>query len=280
MDENLRTTVGCKLIGAGDTYNCGTEVIGLEFDVLGKELNFRIDVGQGQARLADIVPLARTLCTKITDVVVESILSNGGNFPCCKGCAACCARCLVPLSVPEALRLNEDTSALPEYQREAIFKACLLAARRILSQKPPKQFIDKTTDASQVSPAELNLVSNWYTRLKLPCPFLYKGLCSIYEQRPLACREHFVNGSAEACKGERGTAEVVEMPVQLPNALAQLAGELEGTSAEAVILPLALVWCEQNPERTEQTWPAVMMVKRFFEIVKVMASKNSTAVVA
>jgi len=191
VDENLRTTVGCKLIGVGDTYNCGTDVIGLELDVLGKELNFRVDVGQVRARLADIVPLARTLCTKITDVVVESILSDGGNIPCCKGCAACCARYLV-----------------------------------------------------------------------------------------LACREHFVNGSAEACKGERGTTEVVEMPVQIPNALAQLAGELEGTSAEAVILPLALVWCEQNPERAERTWPAVMMVKRFFEIVKAMASKNSTAVVA
>jgi len=36
VDENLRTTVGCKLIGAGDTYNCGTEVIGLELDGLEK----------------------------------------------------------------------------------------------------------------------------------------------------------------------------------------------------------------------------------------------------
>jgi Fe-S-cluster containining protein len=278
--ENLRTTVGCKLIGAGDTYNCGTEVIGLELDILGKELNFRIDVGQGQARLADIVPLARTLCTKITEVVVESIRSDGGRVPCCKGCAACCGPYLVPLSVPEALRLNEDISAVPEYQREAIFKACLLAAQRILSQKPPESFIGQATETSRVGPAELNLVSSWFASLKLACPFLYKDVCTIYEQRPLACREHFVNGSAEACKGERGIAEVVEMPVQLPNALAQLAGELEGTSVEAVILPLALVWCEENSQRAERTWPAVMMVKRFFEIVKAMASKNSTAVVA
>ena len=280
MDENLRTTVGCKLIGAGDTYNCDTEVIGLELDVLGKGLNFRIDVGKGQARLADIVPLARTICTKITDVVVESIRSDGGSVPCCKGCAACCGPYLVPLSVPEALRLNEDISALPEYQREAIFKACLLAARRILSQKPPESFIGQATDTSRVSPAELNLVSSWYTSLKLPCPFLYKGLCSIYEQRPLACREHFVNGSADACRGWPGIAEVVEIPVQLPNALAQLAGELEGTSAEAVILPLTLVWCGDNSERAERTWPAAMMVKRFFEIVKAIASKNSKEVVA
>jgi len=116
--------------------------------------------------------------------------------------------------------------------------------------------------------------------LKLACPFLDNGVCTIYEQRPLACREYFVNGSVEACRGQRGVAEVVEMPVQLPNALAQLASELEDTSVEAVILPLALVWCEDNPARVERTWPAAMMVKRFVEIVKAMAREDSTAVVA
>ncbi|GAF70141.1 unnamed protein product [marine sediment metagenome] len=161
-----------------------------------------------------------------------------------------------------------------------MFRACLLAAQRILNQKPPEQFIDQTAEALQASPAELNLVSSWYANFKLACPFLYNGVCTIYKQRPLACREYFVKGSAEVCRGERGTAEVVQMPVQLPNALAQLASELEDTSAEAVILPLTLVWYEQNPERAERTWPATMVVKRFFEIVKEMASKNSTAVVA
>jgi hypothetical protein len=69
------------------------------------------------------------------------------------------------------------------------------------------------------------------------------------------------------------------MPVQMTNALAELASELEGMSVEAVILPLALPWCEENSGRAGRIWPAAMMVKRFFEIVKTMASKNSTAVV-
>lgn len=75
------------------------------------------------------------------------------------------------------------------------------------------------------------------------------------------------------------TAEVVEMPVQMVDALAQLASELEGTGVEAVILPLALFWAQENVERAKQTRPAAMMVERFVEIVKVMASKNSTAVI-
>ncbi|MBA7679728.1 hypothetical protein ES703_88030 [subsurface metagenome] len=267
-------------MGVGDTYNCATEVIGLELDILGKEVNFHIDVGKGQARLADIVPLARTLCAKIIDVVLESIRSDGGRIPCCKGCAACCSRYLVPLSVPEALRLKKEISAEPGYRRESMSRACLLTARRILSQEPPKPFMGQPAQVSPAGPVDLDLVSDWYAGLKLACPFLDNNLCTIYERRPLACREYFVKGSAEVCKGQRGIAEVVAMPVQVPNALAQLASELEGTSVEAVILPLALVWCEDNPARAERTWPAAMMVKRFVEIVKAMARKDSTAVVA
>jgi len=203
--------------------------------------------------LADIVPLARTVCTQITDVVVESIRSDGGRIPCCKGCSACCKPGLVPLSVPQALRLKEEILAAPAYRRESMSRACLLAARRILSQKPPKPFIRQTAEASAVSQADLNLLSSWYASLNMVCPFLYNRVCTIYEQRPLACREHFVKGSARACKGQRGVAEVVGTPLQVPNALAQLASELEGTSVEAVILPLALVWCEDNQQRAERT---------------------------
>ena len=64
MAENLPITVGGEPNGAGDSYGSETEIIGLELDILGKEINFRIAVGQGQARLADIVPLAQAVCTK------------------------------------------------------------------------------------------------------------------------------------------------------------------------------------------------------------------------
>ncbi|MHC4595185.1 MAG: YkgJ family cysteine cluster protein [Planctomycetota bacterium] len=279
MAENPPITVGPGTIGTGDTYNCGTDVIILEFDVLGKEVNFPIGVGKGQARLADIVPLARKLCAKITDVVIESIRSDGGRIPCCKGCSACCKPGLVPLSIPQALRLKEEISAAPAYRRETMSRACLHAARRILSQKPPKAFMDRTSEASPAGPVDLDLVSDWYTSLKLICPFLENNLCNIYEQRPLACREYFIKGSAGACKGQGGIAEMVETPVQVTNVLARLASELEGTRVEAVLLPLVFVWCEENPERVERTWPAAMMVKKFVEIVKAMARKNSTAVV-
>ena len=137
-----------------------------------------------------------------------------------------------------------------------MWQACLLAARSILSQKPPESFTQQPAETSQV---HLNLISNWYADLKLSCPFLHNGLCGIYDRRPLACREHIVIGSAAACARQPGVAEVVKMPVQMPNVLAQLAGEFEGTNPEAIMLPLALVWFEQNNRRAHRTWPAISM---------------------
>lgn len=263
--------------GASTNYTSGKKVIGLEINILGKALNFRISVGKEQAKLSDIVPLARTLCDTITDVVVRRACGEGNHIPCGMGCSACCKRCLVPMSVPEALRFKEEIDAAPAYRRESIWESCLHSTRLILKQKPPKPLMPQTEEVSAMKSVDLNLVSNWYSNLKLACPFLCNHVCTIYEQRPLACREHFITGSARVCKGLRGTAEVLDMPVQLPNVLGKLASELEGTDVEAVILPLAPVWCEENSERAERSWLAEMMVKRFVEIVEAMAWKNMPA---
>jgi len=263
--------------GASGTFKNSKKVIGLELDVHGETLNFRIGIGKDRAKLADIVPLARTLSNSITEVVVRRARNNGDRIPCEKGCSPCCSRYLVPLSVPEALRFKQEIDAAPAYQRESAWGACLRAAQLILSQKPPKSFMNQT-EVSPTGSVDLNLVSNWYTSLKLRCPFLYDHSCSIYSQRPLACREHFIMGSVRVCRGLPGAAKVLDMPVRMPNVLGQLTSELEGTDVEAVIFPLALIWCRENPERADRTWPAEMMVKRFVEIAETMANSNISAV--
>ena len=56
--------------------------------------------------------------------------------------------------------------------------------------------------------------------------------------------------------------------------LGQLAAELEGTTVEAVMLPLVTVWYENNIERNKQTRPSEMMVKRFGELVENAAHED------
>jgi Fe-S-cluster containining protein len=266
------------LEGTKASENCcagRTEIIGLELDILGEPVNLRISAGAESATLAEIVPLARAVCTRITDAVIKKIRQKEDAIPCRAGCSACC-HYLVPLSVPEAFKITEEALAAPASRRMLMERLWLLAARRVLRQQPPPILTDPTPKQSAEDKAAQNAVSDWYRNLKLTCPFLSGGMCSIYEMRPLACREYFVKGSEKACAGGCGTAEKIQMPVRTAEVLTELASELEGTDPEAVMLPLVLIWHADNLNRSNRTWPAIEMVERFVEIVKETARHSAT----
>ncbi len=255
--------------------NCdsGVETISFELDILGEPVRFGINVAQKQARLSDIVPLVRTLSTKLALMVLEKLRRNGEFVPCCKGCSACCDY-LIPLSVPEAFRLREEVLAMPEEQGKAVLQLCLDTAKRILDKKPKEFDINELAGAeSQIKIIQLG---KWYAGIKLACPFLSDNLCASYEHRPIACREYIVTGSALLCEDERtDESQTVQMPVSVLQCLGQLTAELEQSNIEAVMLPLALPWAQENIERGERTWPAITMVERFVEILRAHSIEQS-----
>jgi len=243
------------------------KVIELEFEILGRILRYTIEVKNKPGKLADIVPIARSISSKIVAVVKDILCEDGQTVPCCKGCSACCYY-LAPLSIPEVFRFSEELLSMPADTGKEILESCLGSARKILDNMPVDSY-------------ELSCLSNWYAGLKLACPFLSDGFCMIYKNRPTACRENIVTGSAQMCKieGQNGK-QAIKMPVSITEALARLAAELEQSSVEAVMLPLALPWAEENRHRGDQTWPAPLIVEKFVNILKEMASKSSVAVVA
>jgi Fe-S-cluster containining protein len=244
----------------------GAETFSLELDILGKPVHACISVAPGQARLSDIVPLARALSSKFTLAMLESLRAAGESVACRKGCVACCSY-LVPVSVPEAFRLVEELSAMPTEKGRALLQSSLEAATRILA-KTPRDF-----ETHQLVPTNTGNASDqlgsWYAGLRLRCPFLSDKLCVTYDQRPIACREHAVTGAAGSCDVE-GTDEpdIVKMPVSVLECLGRLAAELEQSDLEAIMLPLALPWAEENIDRSSRTWSAVAMVERFIEIIQ------------
>lgn len=254
--------------GACEGKCCGEgRVIRLVLDVFGETVDLVIDVKNEQARLADIVPLARVVSTKITDKVGEIVRLNGAAIPCGKGCSACC-NYLVPLSVPEVFRLREEFFRMPLFRQLFLEERCLSAARRILAEQPPASFAEMATAGVADSAAELlNIASSWYADFELSCPFLCRRVCMIYEERPMACREHSVTGCSRTCAGGADEADGIYVPVRMSEVLGRLASELEGTSVEGLIMPLAVIWADENAQRDERTWPAPMMVERFVEIV-------------
>jgi Fe-S-cluster containining protein len=242
-------------------------IIKLVLDVFGQREQLAISVKDERIRLADIVPLARALSAKIADIVCERERLKGATIPCEKGCSTCC-NYLVPLAVPEVFRLCEEIHAMPLVRQVLIEQKCVKAAQQMLGERPPASFADLASADTAESTAELLcMTSNWYADFELNCPFLCKRMCTIYENRPMACREYAVTGCPEACSGGPGQAKGVYMPARMSEVLGRLARDLEGTNVEGLIMPLALIWGDDNAQRDSRTWPASEMVARFMEIV-------------
>ena len=274
MDIYYKSAGGNERFGMGDKSTSCSGIIGLELNIFGKKLEFSIVISTDRMRLADIVSPARDLSSKITKLLLDN---NIKNVPCRKGCSDCCSHHVVPLSIPGAFKLVEDISAAPDNIRELIWNNSLQVSKQILQRKPPETFTEIPNGNLQVESFNLKYLSDWYSNLNITCPFLCNGLCIIYEQRPLACREHYITGSAKACRGGHDEAEVIDVPVQMPTVLSRLASELEETDMEAIMLPLSLIWCEENKMRAERTWPADLLVGRFVDIVQEMAEEHTMA---
>lgn len=251
--------------GATSGQGCGMETFTLELDILGKPACLYINVAHAQARLSEMAPLARVISTKLALATLERLRESGKSVPCCKGCSACCSY-LIPLSVPEAFCMTEELSAMPPEEGRTLLQSSLDTARTILERMPKDFNKDESATDSGIRSSQLG---DWYAGLRLHCPFLSDNLCVMYDQRPIACREHVVTGPATSCNVE-GTDEpdVTKMPVSVLECLGRLAAELEQSDVEAIMLPLALPWAQENTERSKRTWSAVTMVEQFIHILQ------------
>lgn len=248
----------------------GAEIIESTIATPGKPLHLRIGIIDGPATLSDIVSLARSISDEQCLTVIDHLETNGQCVQCSKGCFACCGY-LVTLSLPEVFRMQKELSAMGAGRYVSILYSCLDSSKKILD-------IDVLEEYNINEKPEMTQISKWYAELDLSCPFLSNGLCGIYEQRPLACREHMVTTSPQSCiNNEMNTTEIVDMPVSILEALGQLAADLEQTEVEAVILPLALTCMDNYIQRSHRTWPAIAMAEHFVNILETIASKQIAA---
>lgn len=115
----------------------------------------------------------RTKLAKLRQLADRVGKSVAPHAVCEKGCSYCCYIAL-PMTKEEAQVIGEEIGLKP-----------LNSFSRIDSELPGIETI-----------REQEVASRW----GVPCPFLDNSACTIYENRPLACRMHFSLGhSAEMC---------------------------------------------------------------------------------
>ena len=229
-------------------------------------LSLTIQVADRPARPSDLVPLARAMSDRITDACVREARQAGLCVPCRKGCSTCC-HFLTAVSAPEAMRLSEDIKSLGGKQERTLLAACLDASKLILNAPPPPP-------GSGDGPDEhLRRLSRWYASLDLACHFLTDNACSIYANRPIACREFVVVSSPGQC-GPEGTASSLDLPIRMSECMHELACQVAQADQPTLMLPLARLWAQTNPANAQLTRPADELVERLLHVVSRQASRK------
>ena len=229
------------------------KVFDLTLDVYDQKLDFQIAASVKCVKLSAIVPTARTIASQIACAVLKDF-RNYHDVPCCQRCAPLCHE-LVKLSVPEVFRLTEEITKMPDYQKNIVLKSHIEGPEKTLNQ-------------TKEIPADLHL----------PCPFLVDDTCAIYSQRPITCRQKIVIAPFSENIPER--PETIAPPIDINAALVRLDSMLEQTAPKTVNLQWALLWSNENAERSAQVWPANLIVEKFIDILNQMPNEDLALTIA
>lgn len=235
--------------------------------MLGASRELELPVPGGQGSLVNVLPAARKLTKEMMSLSVQREADRGHSVSCRAGCGACC-RQLVPISVVEARSLAQVVAKLPRPRREVVLKrfAAALAKLEQSGLLPPRAGEPRTALLSRVEGDEATVwadVSRRYFELQIACPLLEKEKCSIYDDRPLVCREYLVTSDPELCSSIDGGVRPVPRPAFPSRGLAGAAERLDDLPPASIPLVLALEWAEARGDELAATHTGSEMLDAF-----------------
>lgn len=204
------------------------------------------------------------LSAKINQAIYRHAIYSGISIPCQHGCANCCYL-LIILSIPEALRLAEELILMPLSEYEKLRRYWENISNFIREQLP-MNLLPRNLD--YIDYLNLRAISNWYTKQRKPCVFLHGSICTIYEQRPLVCRDFMITGSSSQCQlGKISVKTAIRTTPSISYVLRRLVSEFEYKSHRIIFLHDLLNWYEENITLFNKKWPATVMVQRFIDLL-------------
>jgi Fe-S-cluster containining protein len=101
-----------------------------------------------------------------------------------------------------------------------------------------------------------------YFALGIACPFLEEESCSIYEERPMRCREYLVTSPAEHCRNPAPeTVKMVELKAAPSLSLYSIGEGEGGGKPEFVVMTVLTEWA--GPGTSAATVAAPRILKSF-----------------
>lgn len=232
--------------------------ISAQVNTLDGSLKGKVTIYTGPTQLAELVPPLQALTEGLVNQVVKREQREGRQITCQAGCGTCCCQ-MVPLSIPEVFYLRDLVNSLPPEGQQAFIKRF----DSIVDVLKHQGLYDELNKPDIGDEEHLNIAKRYF-QLKLPCPFLNNGICTIHPVRPLACREYHVTTPAEWCSDPYSyPIKKPKFNVAMPVVLARLSAGLLEMPVKLIPLTLALDWAEKNIEIHKRTWPGKWLFERF-----------------
>lgn len=229
----------------------------MDLPVTSGSLCLEAAIPPGRCDLASLVPAARTIASRLSAMTVSILRRHDISVPCRKGCSACC-HYLVPLSVAEAQALRRTIDRLQPSRRDAL--QAKLAAWSASSDLPSSCY------PRQDKPGTFARLADRYAQRQTPCPLLHAGLCTMYDDRPIACREHAALGPSVACHHRRG-GKPTPVITSVFEALSRLHAELTDRPMEVVPMPSLHDWWERHGDDESPAGDGETMIRRLGAIL-------------
>lgn len=224
------------------------------------QLTTAIEVPTGFVPITAIVPVMRRLGEEAHALEQARSMDNGNTVSCHKGCAACC-RMMVPLSPPEAFALRDYVRSLPAERQQHVAERMARTKSVLLAHGIWHRLLEMGETLQPPDDTALEPINRDYYALRLACPFLEDEMCSIYDERPAACRELLVTSPAEWCQDlVKNPVEQIPVPVRIGPALGLLWGDLTHTPARLIPLPTALDWAERHQGENQPAWQGTKLL--------------------
>lgn len=240
------------------------------------QLTTAIEVPTGFVPITAIVPLMRRLGEGVQSLEEQRTVEAGQSISCRKGCAACC-RMLIPVSPPEAFALHDLVHGLPDEQRRATLRKVADADKKLEQAGLLVPLTALAETDRPLTDEDFEPLNRAYYALRMPCPFLQNEACSIYDDRPAACRDLLVTSPPELCD-DMASNPVRPLPVsvRIGTALGLLWSDLVGEAPRLIPLPLALDWVDRHRTEGRTEWKGTELLDKSLDKVWRLLSQALT----
>lgn len=228
----------------------------LKLDIGGEHFEINLTIPATPVRPRRMLPVLQKLTNEIVARGIQRTVESGKQISCKAACGACCRQPLL-ISETEAHSLADLVESMPEERRRAIkdrFRTGREHFQRLdwfdrfdaMSERAKKGKSDELA-------AEFVGLLTEYIAQGIPCPFLENESCSIYDDRPLVCREYLVTSPAENCAAPRpDNTEKVAVSGSPSKAFAALTKTADSDKPSSLLLIRLIEFSETHTEKADE----------------------------